>query len=97
MLSIILKYWMELLMTTLVSAIIYVFKQYCSLKSGMRSLLRMEIVRIYETYMNLGYCPSYMKENISELYESYHILKGDGMATSMINEIYKLPVKEKEV
>ena len=97
MLSIILKYWMELLMTTLVSAIIYVFKQYCSLKSGMRSLLRMEIVRIYETYMNLGYCPSYMKENISELYESYHILKGDGMATSMINEIYKLPVKEKGV
>jgi len=97
MLSIILKYWMELLMTTLVSAIIYVFKQYCSLKSGMRSLLRMEIVRIYETYMNLGYCPSYMKENISELYESYHILKGDGMATSMINEIYKLPVKGRGV
>ena len=97
MLNIILKYWMELLMTTLVSAIIYVFKQYCSLKSGMRSLLRMEIVRIYETYMNLGYCPSYMKENISELYESYHILKGDGMATSMINEIYKLPVKGRGV
>ena len=97
MLSIILKYWMELLMTTLVSAIIYVFKQYCSLKSGMRSLLRMEIVRIYETYMNLGYCPSYMKENIIELYESYHILKGDGMATSMINEIYKLPVKGRGV
>ena len=97
MLSIILKYWMELLMTTLVSAIIYVFKQYCSLKGGMRSLLRMEIVRIYETYMNLGYCPSYMKENISELYESYHILIGDGMATSMINEIYKLPVKGRGV
>lgn len=97
MFEIILKYWMELLMTALVSAIIYVFKQYCSLKSGMRSLLRMEIVRIYETYMNLGYCPSYMKENISELYESYHILKGDGMATSMINEIYKLPVKGKGV
>ena len=73
-------------MTLLVSIITYMLKQYVSLKNGMKSLLRMEIIKIYETYVNLGYCPSYIKENINEIYESYRVLKGDGMATSMINE-----------
>lgn len=81
-------------MTLLVSIITYMLKQYVSLKNGMKSLLRMEIIKIYETYVNLGYCPSYIKENINEIYESYRVLKGDGMATSMINEIYKLPVRK---
>lgn len=82
MLSIMLKYWMELLMTTLVSAIIYAFKQYCSLKGGMRSLLRMKIVRIYETYMNLGYCPSYMKEKL--LNAIINLLKVKSIITLLI-------------
>jgi hypothetical protein len=90
----IIKYWIELLLTTLVSSTIYVLKQYLNLKKGMRSLLKNEIVRIYEKYTCLGYCPSYMKENLNDIYSSYHGLKGDGMATSMFNEILKLPSKK---
>lgn len=91
MLDFILKYWIEILFTTLTSCTIYVFKQYSGLKNGLKALLRNEIVRIYETYSKLGYCPSYMKENANEIYLNYHKLKGNGLATSMINEIYKLP------
>ena len=94
MVDFIIKYWIEILFTTLTSGIIYVFKQYLSLKKGMRALLKNEIVRIYETYTSLGYCPSYMKENANEIYKSYHGLSGDGMATSMFNDILKLPVKK---
>lgn len=91
MLNVIIKYWIEILLTSLTTGIVYVFKQYIGLKNGLKALLRNEIVRIYETYSKLGYCPSYMKENANEIYLNYHKLKGNGMATSMIGEIYKLP------
>lgn len=62
----------------------------------MKSLLRNEIIRIYEIYTDLGYCPSYMKENVNEIYLSYHKLGGNGLATAMIEEIFKLPNERKK-
>jgi len=97
MIEIIIKYWLEILLTSITSGIIYVFKEYIGLKNGLKALLRNEIVRIYETYSRLGYCPSYMKENANEIYINYHKLKGNGMATSMINTINELPNELKEV
>lgn len=91
MIDFIIKYWIEILFTTLTTGIVYVFKQYISIKKGMRSLLKNEIVRIYETYTSLGYCPSYMKENLNDIYNSYHGLRGDGMTTAMFNDVLKLP------
>ena len=83
-------------MTLLSTLFIYLINQYIGLRNGMRSLLKNEIIRTYETYVNLGYCPSFIKENIKEIYESYHKLKGNGMGTTMVNEIYKLPNEPKE-
>lgn len=97
MIDIIFKYWIEILLTAITSGIIYVFKQYAGLRNGLEALLKNEIVRIYETYSKLGYCPSYMKENANEIYVNYNRLKRNDMATSMINEIYKLPNESKEV
>lgn len=91
MIELIEKYWLEFLLASLTTSIISVLKQYGGLKNGMISLLRNEIIRIYEKYTNLGYCPSYMKENIEEMYISYHKLGGNGMITIMVDEIYKLP------
>lgn len=96
MIEFIIKYWVELLLTTLTGGIVYVFKQYIGLKQGMQALLRNEIVRIYDIQMKLGYCPSYMKENIKDMYESYHMLKGNGLVTSMVNQLYDLPNEKGE-
>ena len=85
------RYWVEFLFTSLITGFIYIFKQYTGLKTGMIALLRNEIVRIYESYSALGYCPSYMKENINNMYESYHKLGGNGMITAMVNDLFKLP------
>lgn len=93
--NIIINYWLEILLTASTSGVVYVIKQYIGLKNGMKALLRNEIVRIYEVYSLLGYCPSYMKENINEIYQNYHKLKGNGMATSLVEELYKLPSEEK--
>lgn len=97
MLDFIIKYWVEIVLTSITTGVVYVFKEYIGLKNGLKALLKNEIVRIYETYSKLGYCPSYMKENANEIYLNYHKLKGNGMAASMINEIYKLPTERKEV
>lgn len=91
MIEIIINYWVEVLLTSISMGIIYVFKQYGGLKNGMIALLRNEIVRIYERYTKLGYCPTYMKENVNEIYINYHKLGGNGMATSMVNELFELP------
>lgn len=95
MLEFIIEYWVQIFLTFIYTLIVYIFKQYKGLKNGMKSLLRNEIVRMYEVYMKIGYCPSYMKENLSEIYVSYHQLNGNGMATSMIEELYKLPNQKK--
>lgn len=96
MIEFITKYWLELLLTSISTGIVYIYNQYGGIKKGMISLLRNEIVRIYEKYTKLGYCPSYMKENINEMYDSYHKLGGNGMVTAMVDELYKLPNEEKE-
>lgn len=96
MIEIIKSYWLEFFLTSMTSFFIYILKQYIYLKNGMKSLLRNEIVRIYEKYIKLGWCPTYMKENLNEIYISYHKLNGNGMATSMINELFKLPSEMKE-
>lgn len=95
MLNIIYEYWVEILLTTITSSFIYVVKEYIGLKHGLEALLRNEIVRIYETYSKLGYCPSYMKENANEIYINYHRLKRNNMLASMLEEINKLPVELK--
>ena len=92
----IIKYWLEVLLTSIMTFFLYIFKQYFGLKNGMKSLLRNEIVRIYEKYIIVGYCPSYMKENLNEIYLSYHKLGGNGMATAMVEEIFKLPNERKK-
>lgn len=58
----VLNYWVEFLFTTITALLIYMFKQYVGLKSGIKALLNNEIIKIYELYLELGYCLSYIKE-----------------------------------
>ena len=58
----VLNYWVEFLFTTITTLLIYMFKQYVGLKSGIKALLNNEIIIIYELYLELGYCLSYIKE-----------------------------------
>ena len=44
----VLNYWVEFLFTTITTLLIYMFKQYVGLKSGIKALLNNEIIKIYE-------------------------------------------------
>ena len=59
-------------------------KGYMSLKNGLKALLKKEIIRIHEKYMELGYCFNYIKYNISEIYKNYQHIEGDIFAKNII-------------
>lgn len=63
---------------------------------GTMMLLRVQLFEYHTKYMALGEIPSYAYENFLEMYEAYHQLGGNGVATKMKNEIEELHLKQKE-
>lgn len=61
---------------------------------GTMLLLRVQIIEYHDKYMGLGYIPSYAYENVCEMYEAYHALGGNGLATHMFEEIKTLEIRK---
>ena len=59
--------------------------------SGVKSLLRSEIIRNDEKYTDRGYCPIYAREPLSHVYEAYHALGGNSTATDLYKKTMALP------
>ena len=62
-----------------------------NLRNGVCALLRNEIVASHRLYTRMGYCPYADKENIKDMYDAYHGLGGNDIATDLKNEILALP------
>ena len=62
-------------------------------RDGLQCLLRAEIIRIYDKYMALEYCPIYVKEALRRAYVAYHNLGGNDVATGLYNEVMELPTE----
>ena len=60
-----------------------------------RSLLRESIVSNYNKYSGKGFCPIYAKESIKKVYEAYHNLGGNDVATQLYKNVLAMP-EEKE-
>ncbi len=60
---------------------------------GMQCLLRLEIIRSYETYSHKGYCPVYAREALSRGYRAYHALGGNDVATDLYDRLMELPTE----
>lgn len=62
------------------------------IESGLQSLLRAEIIRSHEKYMDKEYyCPVYAREALTRIYESYHGLGGNGTMTELYHQVIALP------
>ena len=66
------------------------------LENGVQSLLRAEIIRSHEKYMDRKYCPVYAREALSRAYEAYHALGGNGTITGLYNQIIALPTDKED-
>lgn len=68
-----------------------------AIAEGVQSLLRENIVHNYNKYQDREYCPIYAKESIKRVYEAYHNLDGNDVATKLYNTLLEMPEEpEKE-
>lgn len=66
-------------------------KRDSALESGVQCLLRSEIIRNHDKYIDKGCCPIYAKEALKRAYAAYHNLGGNDVATGLYNEVMALP------
>lgn len=66
------------------------------IESGLQSLLRAEIIRSHEKYMDKEYCPVYAREALTRIYESYHGLGGNGTMTELYKQVMALPTDKED-
>ncbi|MBR2999804.1 MAG: hypothetical protein IKF39_02305 [Oscillospiraceae bacterium] len=67
-----------------------------AIAAGVESLLRESIVSNYNKYVEKGFCPIYAKESIKKVYEAYHGLGGNDVATELYGKILKMPEQAEE-
>ena len=99
MLEFIMKYWIEFsfglvisFITFLCKRINYYYKVMNSTKNGVKVLLKGEIIRRYNEYKKIGCLSLFDKEIITELYEEYKNLGGNGIIEDMIDDISEIPL-----
>lgn len=66
-------------------------KRDSALESGVQCLLRAEIIRNHDKYIDKGYCPIYAKEALKRAYAAYHNLGGNDVATQLYHQVMELP------
>ena len=82
------------ILTALVTALGYMYRQIIATRRGIRALLRADLIRLYNKYHDeLGYCPIYVKQSLEDEYQQYHALKGNGVGTNLYNALMALPTE----
>lgn len=74
--------------------ITYVEMRKCTdtaLRDGVQCLLRSEIIRCHDKYIERGYSPTYAKEAVTRAYRAYHALGGNDVATDLYHRLMELP------
>lgn len=100
MIEFIIKYWLEIAFTLVVSAISYIFKRIAGLykkqkaiEQGVQALLRNELINKYREFETKGEMSILDKENIEHMFNEYKNLGGNGTIASMYEEMLELPTK----
>lgn len=65
-----------------------------SLKDGLLSLLRAELIRSHDKYARKGFCPLYAKEALEKAYKAYSALGGNGAMKQVYEDTMELPIEE---
>lgn len=62
-----------------------------AVEKGVQALLRAEIIRIYNKYIEKRSIPIYERENLEHLYAEYKALGGNGVIEDLIDKLRDLP------
>ena len=66
------------------------------LQEGVCCLLRAEIIRTCEKYIDRDYCLIYQKEALTKAYRAYHALGGNDVATALYEKAMALGIESRE-
>lgn len=105
-LAFIATHWTEWLFTAALGLIGYFLKilreqlaeereKNAAIAEGVQSLLRDSIVSGYGKYSDRGYCPIYAKESLKKVYQAYHKLGGNDVATELYQKLLKMPEEKR--
>ena len=100
-LSYVVTHWIEWLFAVITAIVGFGYKSLSArmkeekarneaIAEGVQSLLRESIVGNYNKYSDKGFCPIYAKESIKKVYEAYHDLGGNDVATSLYKKILEM-------
>lgn len=62
-----------------------------AMETGVRTLLRAELLEIHAKHVPLGYMPLGAMEEADRVYQAYHSLGGNGAGTKIYEELKALP------
>lgn len=97
MIDIIIKWAVPFVLGGLITWIITYLKmrkqKNTALEDGVQCLLRAEIIRNHEKYVEKKHCPIYAKESLKRAYNAYHKLGGNDVATRLYDEVMELPTE----
>lgn len=62
-----------------------------AMETGLRTLLRAELLEIHAKYVPLVYIPLEVMEEADRVYQAYHSLGGNGTGTKIYEELKALP------
>ena len=93
--DIVLKYYIGIVLVAISSAVSLLYVQFAALRSGMRSILRNSIVSAYNKSLDKGYVPVHERDNVQQMYCAYKDLKGNGNVKALVDEVMRLPTREK--
>ena len=92
----IIEFLLGVALTALVTRVRRQKKENDSLKEGMLSLLRAELIRSGEKYIEKKWVPIYAKDAYDKAYCAYHGLGGNGTMTQLHEQVMELPTSPHE-
>jgi hypothetical protein len=106
MIEFIIEYWLTILFVGLMGGITGIWKHYSNklhkrfcehdiIKAGLLVIIRAELVKSYNYYMEKGYCPIYARDTINPMFREYIKLGGNGVIPDLMEELNNLPTDKK--
>lgn len=101
-----LQYWLEVVFSTVLfimgCALKKVYKELKieireqrAIKAGVHALLRDQLIKSYNYFMDKEEIQIHDRDNITNLYGQYHSLGANGVIDQLMDEMLKLPVKKR--
>lgn len=97
MIEFIIKYWIEVALGLVLSAISFALKKSIkkqkAIEQGVQALLRNELIKKYREYEAKGEITILDKENTEHLFNEYKNLGGNGTVAKMYEDIMEMKIK----